>query len=135
MTPEEARDAMLTVFKDAWDTTGYAAVWSDIPGSKPPVAEEPWARVTVRHGDGKQNSLANSSGGRIYGHMGTLWVQLMCPIGDGGTRGLQLARLVLQAFRDARGEPWYRNHRFRESGNDGAFSVTTCLIDFTYDDT
>lgn len=129
---DEATDEMLTVFKDAWDLTGYAAVWSDIPGSVPQT-EEPWARVTVRHADGGQTSLANAQGARMFTHTGTLWVQLFVPMGQGGTKGYELAQLVLSAYRSARGAVWYRNHRHREAGKSGAFEQVNCLIDFSYD--
>lgn len=133
MTPDAARDEMLAVFKAVWDVTGYAVAWSDIPGGKPPAAEEPWARVTLRHGPGGQSSLADSSGAKQHTLRGTLWVQLFVPIGQGVTKGYELAHTVLSAYRAARGAVWFTNHRFREAGNSGAFEQINCLIDFSYD--
>lgn len=133
MTPEAARDEMLAVFKAAWDTTGYSAQYPDLPG-KPPQAEEPWARITVRHELGGQTSLTNAAGAKKFTHVGSLFVQVFVPIGQGGSMGYPLAKLVLDAYRQARGAVWYRNHRFREVGNDGAFTQFNCIIDFTYDD-
>lgn len=127
-----ATDEMLAVFKAAWDLTGYAVVWSDIPGN-PPATEAPWARVAVRHATGSQSSLAGSAGSKLHTHTGTLWVQIFVPLGQGETVGRTLAQQVLDAYRAARGAVWYRNHRFREAGNSGAFVQVNCLIDFSYD--
>lgn len=133
MTPELARDEMLAVFKTAWDGTGYAVAWPD-NAAAPPATEEPWARVTLRHADGMQGSLSGPTGARLQTYIGTLWVELYIPKGQGVTMGYALARLVLEAFRAARGAVWYRKLRFREAGDDGAYSRVIALIDFTYDD-
>lgn len=133
MSPDAAVDEMLAVFKGYWDTTGYAAVWSD-NAAAPPLSETPWARVTVRHDTGGQSSLTNAVGAKKHTHGGTLWVQLFIPMGQGPAMGYTLSRAVLQAYRDARGAVWYRKHRFREAGDDGAYQMFNCLIDFTYDD-
>ena len=133
MTPNDALDEMLGVFKAAWDTTGYTAAYSDQAG-KPPTTEVPWARVTVRHDQGAQSSLANGIGAKKYTHGGTIFAELYEPMGDGGGQGLIHARLVLNAYRQARGAVWYRNHRFRETEPEGAFTRFLCAIDFVYDD-
>lgn len=133
MTPDAARDEMLAVFKAAWDATGYHVAWSDNAAGAPPD-EEPWARVTVRHADGMQGALSNAVGARLQTYVGTLWVDLYVPKGQGVTMGYTLARLVIEAYRAARGAVWYRRLRFQEAGDDGAFSRVIVLIDFTYDD-
>lgn len=132
-TPEQARDEMLAVFKAAWDPTGYTAIWSDIPGTVP-ASEAPWARVTVRHQDGRQGSLSNQAGVTRHTYTGTLFVQLFVPVGQGLTLGYTLARLVVQAYRTARGAVWYRRQQFREAGNSGAFEQINVTVEFTYDD-
>lgn len=133
MSPEAAKDEMLAVFKAMWDPTGYTAAYPDVPAIPPPT-DAPWARITVRHELGGQTSLSNAAGAKKWTHVGTLFVQLFTPIGQGGTVGLQLVKPVLDAYRNARGVVWYRNHRFREIGNDGAFNQINCMVDFTYDD-
>lgn len=132
MTPDQARDEMLAVFKSFWDTTGYTVAWEDVP-SAPPATEQPWARVSVRHGPAAQSTLANNEGVRKYTAVGSLWIQLFTPIGQGGTLGYTLAQSVLTAYRAARGSVWYRNHRFREVPGNGGFTLINCIIDFTYD--
>lgn len=132
MTPLQARDEMQAVFLAAWTPTTFPVVWTDVPGS-PPTTETPWSRVVLRHATGAQSTLADNAGGRNYTATGTLWVQLFVPIGQGGKQGYELADLVLNAFRNASGSVWYRNTRFKELSEEGAFSRINCLIDFTYD--
>lgn len=135
MTADQARDEMLAVFKAAWDTTGFVAVYSDVPGQVP-ASEAPWARVVVRHADGKQASLANDHGAKKYTQIGTLWAQVFTPIGDGMSQAYAHAQIVVNAFSQARSASvWYRNPRMREMGNSGAFEQINVLVDFTYDDT
>lgn len=135
MTPEAATDEILGVFKAAWDGTGYAPpLWSGTVGG-PPTAPAPWVRVGVQHADGRQTGFSvGGSSGRLYTHSGFVWVQLFVPEGQGRELALQLARLVLNAYRTARGSVWYRNHRFREAGSSGGYAQVNCNIDFAYDD-
>lgn len=133
MTPEAARDEIYTVFKRVWDSKGYTAVWPDIPGSSPPSEEIIWARVTLKHAEGGQTSLSNHIGSKMYDHRGTLFIQVFIPIGQ-GEPGYALTRAVLAAYRVAHGSVRYKNQRFNEGGQDGAFTVFHCKIDFEYDD-
>jgi hypothetical protein len=134
MTADEARDEMLAVFKAAWDTTTAAGnvTYSDKPANVPNAA---WARVTVRHANGRQSSLAGAMGPKRYTQTGTLWVQVFAPVGDGMVTAYALAQTVVNAYRTARGTVWYRNPRMQEVGSSGAFEQINVLTDFTYDDT
>jgi hypothetical protein len=131
VSPEQAVDEMSAVFVAAWDPA-YPVLWPDVAGAVP--AGGPWARVTVQHFDGGQSSLANDVGAKKHTAKGTLTVQVFAPVGNGKVTGYQLAYVVLQAYRNARGSVWYRNQRMREAGNSGAHEQTNVLIDFTYDD-
>lgn len=133
MTPDLARDEMLAVFKAAWDSTGYAAAYPDVPAEPPAAA--PWARPTVQHATGGQATLSGANGARRWTNRGILTVQVFAPAGDGMKTAYDLAQRVLVAFRQARGVVWYRNHRLREAGTSGAFSQVNVLVDFTYDET
>lgn len=135
MSPNEARDEMLAIFKIIWDDQGYTAVYTDVAGS-PPVASKPWARPTIKHALGGQASLSSDVGTQIYTQVGTLFIQVFAPAGDGGTEANRLAQLLLVAYSIARGgSVWYRNQRLKNIGSDGAFENVNVLIDFTYDDT
>jgi hypothetical protein len=135
MTGDEARDEMLAVFKAAWDTTDYDAnvVYSDKDGR--PANAAAWARVVLRHADGGQASLADHDGKRRWKAIGTLWVQVYGPAGDGEVLTMALAQTVLNAYRTARGGGvWYRNPRKREAPSSGDFSQVNVLVDFQYDE-
>lgn len=133
MTPNEAKDEILAVFKTSWDDTGYTAIYTDVPGSVP-SEETPWARVTLMHLDGKQSSLSGENGNRRFANSGLLTVQIFTPIGDGGVAGSDLVYTLMQAYSRTRGQVWYLNPRMREVGKDGAFEQTNFLVDFNYDD-
>lgn len=132
MTPDQARDEMLAVFKAAWDTTGFVAVYSDVPGTAP-TSEQAWARVSVRHATGGQTGLSPTTLKR-FTQSGTLIVQVFAPVGDGLSKVYELAQLLLLAYSQSRGSVWYRRMRIQEVGNDGAFEQINFITDFTYDD-
>lgn len=134
MTPERAQDIILGVFKTAWDTTGFPAVYTDVPGEKP-TSETVWARATIRHATGRQTSLAGDVGTRRFTDKGTVFVQVFAPVGDGSTACYAAARLVQNAFRDAKGlDVWFTDARMNEVGSDGAFEQINVLATFSYDD-
>lgn len=132
MTADQARDEILAVFKAAWDTTGYGAVYQDVTG-KPPSEEEPWARVILRHADGGQTGFG-STNEKKFTDSGLLVVQVFTPLGDGLTKSYELARIVQLAFSKAHGSVWYRNQRINEVGKDGSYQQTNVLINFSYSD-
>lgn len=133
MTSDQARDEILAIFKAAWDTTGYIALYPDV-GGKPPD-DAAWARVQTRHATGRQSSLTGGLGTKRWTQVGVLTVQVFAPQGDGMKEVYRLAELVLNAYRDAHGSVWYRNPRMREVGTSGAFEQINVLVDFTYDET
>lgn len=133
MTPEEAVDAILDIFKAAWDPTTFPAVYSDKPG-KAPETEGVWARATVQHATGDQTSLAGETGTRRFTETGTVTVQVFAPLGDGRTEGYRASRIVRDAYRDARHpNVWFRNARIVEASDNGAFTQTNVLATFSYD--
>lgn len=134
MTPEAAKDAMLDVFKAAWDTTGFPAVYDDKPGNKP-TSETVWARATIQHGDSFQSSIAGAAGQRRYTDTGFVFVQVFAPVGDGSTACLQAAQLVRNAYQDSRHpNVWFRNVRLKEVTDKGAFVSINVEAAFSYDD-
>ena len=134
MTPAQAVDVILGVFKAAWDGTGFPAVYDDVPGKKP-TSETVWARATVRHATGNQSSIGGDVGSRRYTSRGTVFVQIFAPVGDGSTACYAAAQLVLNAYRDARNpDVWFTEQRMREVGSDGAFEQINVLATFSYDD-
>ena len=133
MTLTEARNEMLALVKTAWDTTTFEMQWEDRPFIKP-VANTPWARTTVRHADGGQATLCDSV--CRWNRVGTLFVQIFCPSGEGSSRGYGLAQTVMNALEGAKtaGGVWFRNTRIREIGPDGDWFQINVLTDFNYDE-
>lgn len=122
---------MLAVFKTTWDTR--VALYTDVPGD-PPTSDVVWARVNVLHNIGRQGSLTGGLGTVMYDRLGTLWVQVFSPAGDGGKAGYDAAQLLVNAYQAARGSVWYRNIRMNEMGADGAFQRFDVKADFEYTD-
>lgn len=131
MTPEEAEDIILGIFKTAWDPR--PAVYDDDPGNIP-TGEVVWARATIRHATGRQSSLAGAIGTRRFTDEGTVFVQVFAPVGDGSTACMAAAREVQNAYRDARSRVWFRDVRLNEVGASGAFYQINVLATFSYDD-
>lgn len=132
MTPEEAVDVMLGIFKTAWDPR--PALYDDKTGEIPP-SETPWARATIQHATGGQSSLSGASGTKRHTEKGTVFVQVFTPVGDGSTACYQLAKLVRDAFRDARdANVWFRNVFLTEIGISGAFRQINVQATFSYDE-
>jgi hypothetical protein len=130
----QARDFMLSVFKQAWDTTGLFAAYDDLPASKP-SGQSAWARASITHATGGQGSLSNESGVRRWDRTGVLSVQVFAPVGDGIKTCYALATLVSSAFESSQGsDVWFRNVRLNEAGVDGAFYQINVLADFSYED-
>lgn len=131
----EARNEMLTVFKDAWDTTGFDAYYEGIHEDLTDQTE-PWARVVLRHFGGRQASLAEFSGVARWERTGQIFVQVFTPMGEGLTRNLTLCKTVVDAYEGTRtaGGVWFRNIRPTEIGPDGQWFQTNVTIDFEYDE-
>lgn len=132
MTVDQARDAMLAIFKAYWDAVlpAVVAVYGDVPAPTTPSA---WARVVVRHATGGQSSLTGGLGTTKYESRGTLWIQVFAPVGDGMVRAYALAEGVVNAYRNAKIDVWFRNVRMNEVGTSGAFEQINVLVDFEYE--
>ena len=132
MTTQEAIDAMCKVFLDVWGTDN-PIVWSDF-NARPATQNTPWARVILRHVDGRQSSLAGGLGTQRYDSSGVLTAQIFTPVGRGQTECHSLATKVQNAFRDAKLDVWFRNVRLNERGASGSFNQIDVRMDFIYDE-
>lgn len=133
----EARDEMLAQVYDAWIAANptYPMLFDDRMGSKPP-SETPWARTTVRHNRGDQETLANAIGTRLFSRDGLITVQIFTPIGAGLQLSDTLAKVIADAL-EGQATPsgvWFRNVRLREVGPDGSFYQTNVIGEFVYDE-
>lgn len=129
MTPEQARDAILGVFLAAWSPR--VVVYTSVPADVP-TTQIVWARPAVKTMTGRQSALTGGLGQNQYTNFGLVWVQVFAPIGDGGLAAIQSAKVILDAYRDARLGVWFRNVRQNEMGQDGAFERVDVKADFEY---
>jgi hypothetical protein len=134
LTHKQAVDSMLTLFKAAWDTTGYISIYPNVAGDKPLIAE-PWARVNITHEDEAAGSLSGATGTQRWTRSGFLSVQVFTPTGEGLSNGHALTKIVQDAFEGQTVDGiWFRNVRVNEIGPDGDYYQINVLIDFTYDE-
>lgn len=135
LTYAQAVDAVLSVFKTAWDATGYDAFYDDTPRDRGDD-ENPWARATVLHVDGFQATLKSPNGQARYERAGLLTVQIFVSSGSGLQATYDLVKIVSDAFegKSASGGLWFRDVRAREIGRDGAFRQTNVIVRFEYDE-
>ena len=137
LTPEQAYDEILAVFKTAWDGTGWIALYENIAGEVPAAGSlDPWARVQMRTAFGNQGSLSGALGTQRWDRGGDIIVQIFIPLGEGLSRAKQLVKIVLDAYEGVTtsGGAWFRNARENEIGDDGEWHQTNVVIEFTYDE-
>ena len=137
-TIAEARDEMIAIVRTALlaDTPSLDIRWEDIPQRQAPVADAPWARITVRHATGRQTTLGNRRAGRRFERRGTLWVEIYTPSGQGLSTADDLYMVALNALegRETPSGIWFSNVRLTESGLDGAWFKGIVRADFLYDE-
>lgn len=145
LTVGQAREEILSLFKAAWDAgdeSDGVLVLYDNDSRDPPAAQAtdlaatPFARVSVRHSDGGQSSLADESGIRRFARSGTIFVQVFTGRGIGLALSDALVATAIGAFEGERtaGGVWFRNVRAQEIGPDGAWHQVNVLAEFEYDE-
>lgn len=134
-TYAQAVDDILGVFKTAWDTTGWIALYTNVKGDTP-SGEDPWARVNLQHTGGGQASLTGGLGTTRWGREGFLTVQVFAPAGEGLSGAHTLAKIISDAFEGTStvNGVWFRNVRVNEVGEDGDWYQVNVVIDFEYDE-
>lgn len=133
MTAQEAVDEMYKIIEDVGTAQTVQILWPDVP-EDPPATEVAWARPSVKHADGGQGSLTGGLGTAMYDAMGTLWIQVFAPRGDGKVSGYGKAQAFLNALRQHSGSVWLRRHRLEEMGQDGDFNRFDVKAEFEYYD-
>ena len=135
-TYKQAVDDILGLFKTAWDTTSYIAIYPNVGGEVPSNVENPWARATVQHIDGGQASLSGGLGTQRWERSGIFTVQIFVPSGEGLSEAHILGKLITDIFEgvSTTNGVWFKNVRINEIGPDGEWYNLNVLIDFTYDE-
>jgi len=137
-------DAVGGLIKTAWDA-GAATIaggspalvfeWLNRTGRGGERADtESWARVTVRHDEGRGASLGGRSSKR-FRRGGYVWVQVFVPFTDGSRppKAIELARLVLGAIQDKRsGGLVLSQAKLEEKGQDKSWYRVDVMSRFTW---
>lgn len=134
-TFEEAQDEVYGLFKTAWDTTGFIALYPNVAGSVP-TTPTPWARAKATLFNGGDASLSGALGTRRYERQGLFTAQIFVPAGEGLERAMQLAKIVVDAYdgqRTASGI-WFRNARVADVGPDGDWYQVNVLVNYEFDE-
>ncbi len=135
-TFDQANNEILALFKTAWDTTGFIALYENLEGAKP-ITQVAHAKVTVRYGKGGQVSLANGAGNKRFERNGILTVQIFIPNGQGLSQGYTLGKTVTDAFEGKSTSPgnvWFRNVHLKPIGPDGEWYQLNAIVEFLYDE-
>ncbi len=134
----QARDDILTFFKEAWDagedSEDLLVIYDDVKKEVPKDGAA-WARVTVRHNSSVQSTLSGQTGKRRFEKNGTITVQIFTPYGKGLSLSDNLAIIAVDAFEGKATDSgiWFRNVRANEIGNDGPWFQTNVIAEFIYD--
>lgn len=143
-TYDSARDEILGLFNEYWGAqtpavNGGQAVDVLWPGvsSDPPLADKPFARISVQHSTSNQSTFGET-GGRRFRRAGLVIVQVFAPISAGG--GVALAERLAMIARDTyegKGTPsgiWFRNAQIREIGATETWLQFNVVVEFIYDE-
>lgn len=96
-----------------------------------------WLRVTIRHVEGEQHTLADASSKKLFCNYGVVTVQLFTPMRDnsGALVARRLAEVVKAAFEGVTTENvWFRSTRFNEVGREGTWYQFNVVSDFQWDE-
>jgi len=133
VTLNEAREAIYTRFVAQTSLAGTAYTF---PGEKfTAPTDTPWARLSVSHEAGEQDSLGKA-GSRKFLRRGRVLVQIFGPV-DQGLRALDLlADATRDIFEGTRFSGLYFiSADVRESGQDGEWYQLTVDAPFDYQET
>lgn len=137
MTHQEIVDELLTRFADAWEDTGFFAVYPDRPlttaqsnfiAGTNSTALAPWARLTLRTADRERVTI----GQRMYNTSGVLMIEIYTPTGDGHRQAYALAKIVQDAFETdnvSSNHVWIRDVEGpSEQGSEGLWSKVNITV-------
>jgi len=133
-TINQAREAIYQQFATAWAATGKAYCFAN-ERFTPPVGDG-WARATVIHATGDQDSLGGI-GSRKFVRRGIVIVQVFTPLDEGHTSSDTLVTAARAALEGLTLTPpvWLYSTDVQEVGpSDGWFQVNL-TTDFAYEET
>lgn len=132
-----ARDLILDHFTTAWNAQTppvplllYDDRHRDLP------ANDPYARITVRHNVMDQRTMGNT-GNRRFRRFGVITVQIFALSNQGLATADVFGKVALDAFEGSSTAPdeiHFRNVRVNEVGEDGPWFQVNVIADFDYDE-
>lgn len=149
-TTPNARDEMLTMFRDAWNASAAAAAGTAQPPrvmwdaaeeerGDGPRSDECWAGVSIAHNPpaGGQRTLGET-GNRRFARAGILTVQVFSPmsVNNSITVAEDLAVIARDAY-EGRSSPsgvWFRNVGIQEVGPMDPWFQLNVTAEFSYDE-
>lgn len=140
-TPKQAVDEILALLKEKLDEEApqVLVLWPNVrqePPSDPDALGDPseWARVTVEHIDGNQESLADHLGRVKFFKTGIVSISFFVPLGRGVSRATELANIGLTAYEGVRtsGGVWFRRVHLQEAGPSGSWFQVNVFATFEY---
>lgn len=130
MTFDEARDVMVGIVKTVVDANlPFTMLYPNVTGQPPATGK--WGRTVVKHAVGRQGSLAGADGRKVWDRIGTLWISLYTPPGDGNVAGYAIGQSMVSALEDSE-TIWMRNVTLEEMGSDGGFERFDVKAEFEY---
>lgn len=134
-----AADEMADLFRVPWAALGRVCQWPNLALDAKPAETATWARWTLIHADGGQNTLAGVQGRSRHGKSGAVMVEIFTPLGKGVKLAYDAAQVAINAYEGKRtpSDVWFRNVRISDEGQgrggESAWWSTTVVADFTYD--
>jgi hypothetical protein len=97
-----------------------------------------WARVSIKHIDGRQSAFGATAGVRRYTRVGFVTVQVFAPLSEGLglSKGQIMAIIAKDAFegKATASGVWFRKVQIKEIGPDDSWYQINVVAEFTYDE-
>jgi hypothetical protein len=149
-TLEVATREIFVLLKAAWDANAAAVVggsplptlpflFEDINWNGRPTTDiqTAWARVTIRHSNGEQSTLADRTGKARFTNYGIVLIQVFAPMRDntGAMVSRRLASVVKAALQGkATANVWFRQATYMDVGREGTWYQFNVSANFEWDE-
>lgn len=133
------RDTIYTTFKVAWDAQTppipVVVYGNDVRSDAPTTGSSPWVKAVVTFNDSSQATLGGI-GARRFRRYGIFTAGVRTPVGDGQDAADAYMQALYDAFEGKESAPdgvWFRRARQYDDGREGAWLLTTFLVEFEAD--
>jgi len=130
----DARDRILGPLKTVVDAQSLYAIYDDTEKQPPTTSTTSWARVSVRHRNGRRTSLGRADGKGKHTQAGFIFVEIFTPREAGLTNSdTYSAAFAEQLRRFPDGDIWIKDVSEIEVGEDGNWFRVDVIAEFEYD--